>query len=52
MYNEHGLREETRHWSLNLQMRLDVTFIPPLRVANIGNVDCTRSLGRHLPCLF
>lgn len=42
---------ETRHWSLSLRMRLDIKFIPLLRVANIGNVD--RCLGgQYLLRLF
>lgn len=38
---EYGLCDETRHWSLGLRMRLDIEFIPPLRVANIGAVKMT-----------
>lgn len=33
---EYGLCDETRHRSLGLRMRLDIEFITPLRVANIG----------------
>lgn len=36
LHCEYGLCDEARHWSLGLRMRLDIEFIPPLRVANIG----------------